>query len=889
MSDLVDKIESIYNDELLNNLINDLIFNQFYQKFNLSKIPIAKDRIRKAIWLTSILSTSPLEKHKNKAQLISSLIYLQDSFNIDIERASYILFSRIGNLTGTRLLNNSSNDFSQIQLENNILIDSYDSAILLELELERRNKTVIIGEEQILTTAFQKKLWDDIKSYDKIVISAPTSSGKSFIVKKAIKEKILNNDEYFILYVVPTRALINQVSEELRQEINDNDVDIKTVYIHDETGLNFKKIFILTPERCLSLLKERREHEFKIDLIFIDEIQNVEDTQGRGTLFEFVFQELIKLFSEAIIIAAGPNIENPNKLYENIFNIKSNSSETMVSPVFQIKTIVTVLHDKKIRFTLIKNSESSQSFEIETSIDLKQIFLKSTGNGLRELINICGADESNIIYSPKGNWAENWALKYIEPLQDVQIHSEVKDIVEFLEDEVHPFYNLAICLNKGVAFHHGNLPDLVRKEIEDCFLEGKIKILFCTSTLLQGVNLPANNIFIVSPKKRTFPLSSFDFGNLIGRAGRIKDSLFGTVFCIEKSENDEWAESYYKKSPRKEVTTASNSALDNFDDFIGELSKSSLEISSDIDSNGVIFYRQKYLQDIDRFPIYLQNKGLSEEESNIFIENISSSVADLLIPLDILSLNPTIDPILQNILYVQILDYGFENWLIPSISNNRNFYKHISDEEKILTEFKDWSFYLQFNDLLKRLDEIFHFANEAFFKHNISTSINQITYYCRMWLGNKSLRELIDSDLKFYSTHYNLAKRIKLDDKEAINTRINKVIKINSIVTTHIVVKYLKLMNDLVESITNDKVLENYKFSMALPLMLELGTTEPVVIKLISKGISRSISLKIFSEFKKVPNYEEIDIFDWLRSKTELKLKPIYNRYLKKMKLLKYN
>src|SRR5690606_11560552 len=106
-------------------------------------------------------------------------------------------------------------------------------------------------------------------------------------------------------------------------------------------------------------------------------------------------------------------------------------------------------------------------------------------------------------------------------------------------------------------------------------------------------------------------------------------------------------------------------ALDNFEDFIEELSKSSLEISSDTDSNGVIFYRQKYLQDKINFPYYLLNKGLSKEESDVFIENISSSVTDLIIPLDILSLNPTIDPILQNELYIQILDYGIENWLIP--------------------------------------------------------------------------------------------------------------------------------------------------------------------------------------------------------------------------------
>jgi hypothetical protein len=113
------------------------------------------------------------------------------------------------------------------------------------------------------------------------------------------------------------------------------------------------------------------------------------------------------------------------------------------------------------------------------------------------------------------------------------------------------------------------------------------------------------------------------------------------------------------------------------------------------------------------------------------------------------------------------------------------------------------------------------------------------------------------------------------------------VIKINSTVTTHILIKYMKLLNDLVEPFLNEELAEQYKFALALPTMLELGTTEPVVISLISRGVSRSIALKIFAEFKKMPGYEDSEIFAWLRSKDELKLKPIYNRYLKRMRLLK--
>ena len=46
----------------------------------------------------------------------------------------------------------------------------------------------------------------------------------------------------------------------------------------------------------------------------------------------------------------------------------------------------------------------------------------------------------------------------------------------------------------GFAFNYKN-------EIERLFKNGKIKYLVCTSTLIEGMNLPAKSIFIRGPKK----------------------------------------------------------------------------------------------------------------------------------------------------------------------------------------------------------------------------------------------------------------------------------------------------------------------------------------------------------------------------------------------------
>ena len=78
-------------------------------------------------------------------------------------------------------------------------------------------------------------------------------------------------------------------------------------------------------------------------------------------------------------------------------------------------------------------------------------------------------------------------------------------------------------------------------QLEDYYREGLIKTMFCTSTLLEGVNLPAENLFITSYKKGLSNFSEVDFKNLVGRVGRAKYNLYGNVFIVrlQKQEREE--------------------------------------------------------------------------------------------------------------------------------------------------------------------------------------------------------------------------------------------------------------------------------------------------------------------------------------------------------------
>lgn len=56
--------------------------------------------------------------------------------------------------------------------------------------------------------------------------------------------------------------------------------------------------------------------------------------------------------------------------------------------------------------------------------------------------------------------------------------------------------------------------------------------MFCTSTLIEGVNLPADNLFVANNYNSRPKMSGVEFKNLIRRVGRIKFNLYGNVFFV---------------------------------------------------------------------------------------------------------------------------------------------------------------------------------------------------------------------------------------------------------------------------------------------------------------------------------------------------------------------
>lgn len=71
-----------------------------------------------------------------------------------------------------------------------------------------------------------------------------------------------------------------------------------------------------------------------------------------------------------------------------------------------------------------------------------------------------------------------------------------------------------------VAFHNADLPKDERIEVEQAFREGRIDHLVATSTLAQGLNLPARRVIVVGTTRGMDPVAAMDVLQMVGRAGR---------------------------------------------------------------------------------------------------------------------------------------------------------------------------------------------------------------------------------------------------------------------------------------------------------------------------------------------------------------------------------
>jgi hypothetical protein len=477
----------------------------------------------KLIQAAAILACSDVIEHRRAAFRVATCVYeLSGAKSLPLDQGLRVVLARLGNFPsfGTRP-----------EIEG--ALSRLPAALAIEEVAAGQSRAVEINGEIIFLTDFQLDLWRSLQREDRVAVAAPTSAGKSFILEGYLASLFASPVPRSMVYLVPTRALIAQVSEDLAGSFDSLErgaPTIVTVPIEPDEPLPDRAVYVMTQERVQILMSGHPD--FSADLIVVDEAHSVAES-SRGVLLQWVIDDLLVRSPQVQILFATPNVRNLD-VFGRLFGLDNVKPFSSVEPTVAQNFLVAAI-ESAAKGTLRVSTMRDGSHEAE-HIAVFEVG-QTLANRAEKLVHIAaklGVGESNIVYANGAAEAELIASQLAEHFADRKPTPGQLALSQLASEAVHPNYALVECAKVGIGFHYSNIPTHLRRAVEAAVSAGDIDYLVCTSTLLQGVNLPAKNIFMFAPTKgKGKPLQSTDFWNLSGRAGRLRREFQGNIFLID--------------------------------------------------------------------------------------------------------------------------------------------------------------------------------------------------------------------------------------------------------------------------------------------------------------------------------------------------------------------
>lgn len=442
-----------------------------------------------------------------------------------------------------------------------MLDDNYDHAhglythflsLVNELEVTVRHVQyeVQVGGKPSLLTHYQKAVWESMRSSKCVGISAPTSAGKSYVILLKIIDLLLAQ-RGSVIYIVPTLSLVAQVSSDMRKLLRHygiNDVRVTTTY--NVAGVDDHRVYVITQEKGIAAFSQDDAPYRNIRALVVDEIQNIERADDgndyRGKILYDLLVELRHSATPALTVLSGPRVEGLEEIGADIFSVPTVEQKTNDSPVTNITYSIAKRANRYFLNLYSDLLESPLEMEVQNN-GLIQGYGASRYSDdfhdyLSTLIDRLGPDSMNVIFSPTSKQARNTAISIAERSNEVDVGAELSSLVDYIKETVHENYDLCISVAKGTAYHHGKSPGHIRFVIEDSIKRKLLRNVVCTTTLIQGVNLPAQNVILRTPylrirrEKGHMPrLTDYEIANLRGRAGRLLKDIIGRTFVLEEN------------------------------------------------------------------------------------------------------------------------------------------------------------------------------------------------------------------------------------------------------------------------------------------------------------------------------------------------------------------
>lgn len=374
-----------------------------------------------------------------------------------------------------------------------------------------------------------------------ILVEMPTSAGKTLLAKFAIVQTKALNPNGMVAYIVPTRALVNQITLDLRGDFGDFGYTVEQAVpafeldpTEERLLENPPDILVATPEKFDLLI--RRDHPVTKDLALViaDEAHNIREG-GRGARLELLLGTIKRDRSGARFLLLSPFLPNDKEL---VLWLGDDRALDPISvdwkPGRKIVGAIDIRTKQKTRSIIFSTLPAADNSDVREELDIPVGLARDvegrTISGITRATVRSMLDRGAILILCRGQGtAMNRAKEVAGDMAEFP-GSPLRDAVcRYVEAEVGATPRLVQYLKRGVSYHHAGLSNETRWLIEGLIRRGEVKVICGTTTLAQGMNFPIATAIVETLKKGDVDLTYQDFWNIAGRAGRTLVDTVGVV------------------------------------------------------------------------------------------------------------------------------------------------------------------------------------------------------------------------------------------------------------------------------------------------------------------------------------------------------------------------
>lgn len=776
------------------------------------------------------LSNSP---YANESALMIAQSGLLNSDKNKIIDASATILTQLANHRAVQL----AIDRGRLRKELENRVGASEKMLLVRRELQQ--SIFPVRGDAITTNRFQRQFWDELQRAAWVSASAPTASGKTYLVLQWLLNEFAVKKAQLAIFLAPTRALVGEIERELLELSQSHQIEGVRIASLPLSALGDRSrptILVFTQER-LHVFLNSVEKIPTIDITIVDEIHKLGD-KSRGVILQDAIERVARSNTNGKLIFLSPMTENPEVLIENAPKGMLTAVVPSEFPTVTQNLIIAEqmpLHSDQWQLLLRKNKNTDPLGEIklhakpDTQIKRLSYVAIAVGRGQTgTLIYANGAADAEKIAEQIYN---SLAGEFTNP---ADVDPELKDLSEFANKSIHPQFQLVEHVRRGVAFHYGNMPTLLRSEIERLFKDGKIKFLVCTSTLVEGVNLACRTIVIRGPRKgKQTPMGPHDFWNLAGRAGRWGQDFNGNIVCVDVNRPDLWPNGVPERAryPIKRETDAVLTRRQPMLDYLdarGSMDTKSLDPTIEHVAAYLLAWRARE----GNFANAPSAAGLASDYVLALDEKLQILLANVDLPNEIIARHPGVSAVaLQSLLnYFRDREKAPEE-LLPSTPES--------------------------DDAYSQLIAIFHRINshmyQAFFP---TTAIPVHALVTIEWMRGLPLGQIIQKRINYLENHgrsYKLATVIRdtmRDVEEVARFKAPKYLA-----------AYLDVLKYHFEQIGRGEL---FPRNLRFDLYLEFGVATDTLLSLIGLGLSRTSAVAI-NEFLADDKLGEEAVLQWIQ------------------------